>query len=119
VEHGKVAALPASSQLRSVPLPISDEPDELCLSRFLLGMDRWGELQVVTERARAADDELTAEGVRARFLRAIVVRVNSSCLFLYEAGSPETVGDAGRRTQLAVGRIDESMRIANDQGVTP
>jgi hypothetical protein len=102
---------------------MSDERGQLRLSRLLLGLerppDRWGELQVVTERARAAAGELTAEGARARFLRAIVVREDSSCLLLYEAGSPGTVGDAGRRTQLAVGRIDESMRIANDQGVTP
>jgi len=100
---------------------MSDQPDRQRPTRFLVELERpsdgWGELQAVTARARAAADQLTAEGLSVRFLRAIFVPEDGSCCFLYEAGSSEAVGEAGRRAQLAVARIDESVRVAQDQEV--
>lgn len=91
-----------------------DEP----LTRYLVELERrsdgWGELQAVTARARA-----TAEGANVRFLRAIFVPEDGTCFFLYEAGSADAVREAGRRAQLAIARIDESVRVAQDQEVTP
>jgi hypothetical protein len=102
---------------------MSDEPDQPRLTRFVVALERppdgWGGPHAVTGRARAAADELTAERVKARFDRATFVLDDSSSFLLDGAGSSETVGEAGRRGQPAIGRVDESMRIANDQEVTP
>ena len=96
-----------------------DQPRPAKPTRYLVELARpdggWGELQRVTARARAGAEQLSAEGVQVRFLRSIFVPEDESCFFLYEAASPEAVGEAGRRAQLAVQRIDESVRISQEE----
>ena len=94
------------------------QPEESRLTRYLVELQRpadgWGELGLVTARARAVAEEMTAEGVTVRFLRSIFVPEDESCCFLYEARSGEAVGEAGRRAQLEVGRIDQSVRVSQE-----
>jgi hypothetical protein len=93
------------------------------LTRYLVELERpsdgWGELQRVTARARESAEQLSAEGTPIRFLRSIFVPEDESCCFLYEAYSASAVGEAGRRAQLAIERIDESVRIPQDTGGLP
>lgn len=85
------------------------------LTRYLVELappaGGWGELEVVTARARAGAEELAAEGAPVRFLRAIFVPEDESCCFLYEARSIEVVVEAGRRATLAIQRVRESIRL--------
>jgi hypothetical protein len=58
-----------------------------------------------SRRARAAAQELTAEGEPVRFVRAIFVPEDETCFFLYEAETVEDVERAARRASLDVDRI--------------
>jgi hypothetical protein len=85
------------------------------LTRYLVELERpsagWAELQLVSARARAGAEQLAAKGVPVRFLRAIFVPEDESCCFLYEARSAEAVAEAGRHAQLAILRVQESVRM--------
>lgn len=61
-------------------------------------------------RARDAAAALTAEGTPVRFVRSIYVPEDETCLFLYRAGSIETVHAAARRAELAYEHVAETAR---------
>jgi hypothetical protein len=61
------------------------------------------------ERARAAADELTAEGVPVRYLRSIFVPEDETCFYLYEAASEEAVREAASRAALPFERVAEAV----------
>lgn len=100
---------------------MGDEPEQPCLARYLLELeqpyDGWRQLQLLTARARTGAEELSAEGLPVRFLRSIFVPEDGTCFFLYEAGSADTVGAAARRAQLAIRRIDPSIRISEREAL--
>jgi hypothetical protein len=83
-------------------------------SRYLVELatpgSGWQDLQQLTSRARAGAEEMSREGVAIRFLRSIFVPEDESCFFLYEGDSIETVGEAGRRAQLHIVRIGETLQ---------
>jgi hypothetical protein len=91
------------------------------LTRYLVELERppegWGELQLVTARARAGAEQMAAEGMPVRFLRAIFVPEDLSCCFLYEAGSAGVVAEAGRRAQLAIQAVQKSVRMTEPGGL--
>jgi hypothetical protein len=69
----------------------------------------WQDLQQLTSRARAGAEAMSREGVAIRFLRSIFVPEDESCYFLYEGDSIEAIGEAGRRAQLHIVRIGETL----------
>ncbi|MFL5832130.1 MAG: DUF4242 domain-containing protein [Solirubrobacteraceae bacterium] len=69
----------------------------------------WQALQHVASRARDGAEELSREGLAVRFLRSIFVPEEEICFFLYEAESVASVNEAGRRAQLQILRIDETL----------
>ncbi len=61
----------------------------------------------VEQVARAAD-QLTREGIEVRFLRAIFVREDETCFYLYQASSLAAVAEAAARAGLRVERLAEA-----------
>jgi hypothetical protein len=53
---------------------------------------------------------MTREGQRVRYLRSIFVPEDEICFLLFEAASPELVGKASRRAELAYERIVEAIQ---------
>lgn len=86
------------------------------LDRYLVELHRpnsgWRQLQDVAGQARAAAEKLSAEGTPVRFLRSIFVPEDDSCFFLYEGPSAEAVREAGQRAELAIGRVEGSVRLS-------
>jgi hypothetical protein len=82
-------------------------------SRYLVELatpaSGWQDLQQLTSRARAGAEEMSREGAAIRFLRSIFVPEDQSCFFLYEGDSIETVGEAGRRIELRIVGIAETL----------
>ena len=78
----------------------------------------WAHLQHATARARQATDELRREGEPIRFLRSIFVPEDGAWFFLYEGPSAESVQAAAKRARLGVRRIDETMRLDPEGGMT-
>lgn len=64
-------------------------------------------LAVAGERARAAVEELAGEGVTVRWIRSVYVAEDDACFLIFEAPSPEAVGEASRRAALEYQRIVE------------
>jgi len=60
------------------------------------------------DEARAAAEELTRQGTPVRYLRAIFVPEDETCLFLYEAGSADTVREAAVLAGLPFERVAEA-----------
>ena len=56
-------------------------------------------------RARQSASAMNREGVRVRYLRSIFVPEDEICFLLFDAASPELVGEAGRRAALDNYRI--------------
>lgn len=84
------------------------------LLEFYLPRTNTAGVGLSAENARRAAEQLIQEGTQVRFLRAIYVPEDEICLFLYEAASPEAVGEAARRAGLSFERIAETM--AEDSG---
>jgi hypothetical protein len=70
----------------------------------------WQDVQQLTACARGGAEEMSREGVAVRFLRSIYVPEDESCFFLYEGDSIETVEEAGRRAQLQIVRIGQTLQ---------
>jgi muconolactone delta-isomerase len=56
-------------------------------------------------RARAAADELSAEGTPIRCVRSIFVPDDETCFFLFEADSVDAVHDAAGRAGLRLEHV--------------
>jgi hypothetical protein len=63
-----------------------------------------------SKRARSSARAMTREGQRVRYLRSIFVPEDEICFLLFEAASPELVGKASRRAELAYERIVEAIQ---------
>jgi hypothetical protein len=60
-------------------------------------------------KARIAAEELTRRGTPVRYLRAIFIPEDETCLFLYEAASADTVRKAALRAGLSFERVAETL----------
>ena len=60
-------------------------------------------------RARATANAMSRGGHRVRYLRSIFVPEDETCFLLFEAASPELVGEASRRAALGHHRIVEAI----------
>jgi hypothetical protein len=67
-------------------------------------------------KARIAADELTRQGTPVRYLSAIFVPEDETCLFLYEAASADTVREAALLAGLPFERVAET--LTNAKGAT-
>ena len=83
-----------------IPLPIVDQEK----------LRSWQDVQQLTSRARAGAEEMSREGAAIRFLRTIFVPEDQSCFFLYEGNSIEAISEAGRRAELHIVRIGETLQ---------
>lgn len=70
------------------------------------------ELVHAAARARVAAEELSAEGTPVRYLRSLFVPDDETCFWLYEACSPEAVGEATRRAAIECERVVRAVPIA-------
>ena len=70
---------------------------------------RVDQLTEASARLRAAAAELSREGTPVRYLRGLFLPEDETCLHLLEADSPEAVGEASRRAELAYDRIVEAV----------
>ncbi len=68
----------------------------------------------MSAKARIAAEQLTRQGTPVRYLRAIFVPEDETCLFLYEAGSAETVRQAAVLAGLTFERVAEA--LTNPEG---
>jgi len=66
-------------------------------------------VELAAERARAAAETLTGEGMPVRYVRAIFVPEDETCFLLFEAGSVDAVREAARRAGLGCERITEAL----------
>ena len=76
-----------------------------------LPRSRAGELSDLNARLRAAAEELTAEGMWVRYVRASFLPEDEVFLHLMEAESPEAAGEATRRAGIAPERIVEAVSV--------
>jgi len=67
-------------------------------------------------RAGAAAEELTREGTTVRFLRAIFVPEEETCLLLYEAASVDDVRKAAERASLSFEHVAEASALSMTKG---
>jgi hypothetical protein len=67
------------------------------------------DLRETAERARRAADELRRAGVRVRHLRALYLTSDQTCFHLFEAESPTSVVEVGRRAAIPVERVVEAL----------
>lgn len=63
------------------------------------------DIRALTDRARAAAEELARAGSPVRFLRSVFVPEDGSCFLLFEAASVQQAQQAATRAQLAVRRV--------------
>jgi hypothetical protein len=61
-------------------------------------------------RARSSATAMSREGQRIRYLRSIFVPDDETCFLLFEAASPELVGEASRRAAIEYDRIVEAIQ---------
>lgn len=62
-------------------------------------------------RARASARELTQEGRRVQYLRAVFVPEDETCFHLYEAESADVVAEVNRRAAIAFHRVVEAVNV--------
>lgn len=68
------------------------------------------ELAAVAGRARRAAAGMRRDGIDVHYLRPIFVPEDEMCFHLFEAPSPEAVGEASRRAELVYERIVEAVQ---------
>ena len=64
-------------------------------------------LAVAGDRARCAVEDLAREGTTVRWIRSVYVTERGACSLVFEASTPEAVGEAGRRAVLEYERSVE------------
>ena len=64
------------------------------------------------QRTRRAAAALAGEGRQIRYLRTIVVPEDELCLHVFEADSPETVDELGRRAEEPFDRVVAAAQIS-------
>ena len=69
------------------------------------------ELVQAAARARAAAEELTAEGVFVRYVRTLFLPDEEVCFTLYEGPSAEAVGQASTRADLPYERVLRAFEV--------
>jgi hypothetical protein len=67
------------------------------------------QLRELSEHAREASRQLTAEGRPIRFVRAVFVPEDETCIHVYEAASANDVREAARRAQLPVENLVQTV----------
>jgi hypothetical protein len=66
----------------------------------------------VTSPVRAAARSIRDEGISVRYVRALFVPEDQTCLLLFEAGSPAVVQEVTQRAGLPVTRVVAAMEVA-------
>ena len=66
------------------------------------------DIDEVAVRARAAAEELAAEGASLRYVEAILVPEDEMCLLIYDAGSAALAREASRRAGIPFERVVET-----------
>lgn len=66
-----------------------------------------GSLTLAGERARSAVEDMARDGVTVRWVRSVYVAEEDACLLVFEAASPDAVGEASRRAALEYQRVVE------------
>ena len=73
-------------------------------------------VEQAADRARAAAEALTEEGLPVRYVRAIFVPEDETCFFLFGACSADAVRAAARRAGLGCERITEALGERKGEG---
>jgi hypothetical protein len=71
------------------------------------------------EKVASAADQLAREGTRVRFLHAIFVPEEETCLYLYRARSADAVRRAAQRAGLRCERITEARSDWSETQLNP
>ena len=84
------------------------------MSRFLMELvpaqDGFHDIQAVSERSRAACEEMAVESKPVRLLRSLFLPEDGSCFLLFEAASASNVEEAARRALVPPGPLWELQR---------
>jgi hypothetical protein len=72
------------------------------------------EAQAAGHRVRAAAEQLSREGMAARYLRTMFLPDDETCFHVFEAGSEETVREVCRRADLRSPRIVPALECGDD-----
>jgi hypothetical protein len=85
---------------------LAAEPE---LGRYLLELvpDKNGfeDIRALTERSRAACDELALEHVVVRLIRSIFMPEDGTCLLVFDAASAPAIAETARRASLPASRL--------------
>ena len=66
-------------------------------------------VELDSQRARRAADELARQGLQVRFVRSVFVPEDETCFYLYEASSAGNARRAAQRAGLRVDRVTEAI----------
>ena len=80
----------------------------MCLYVAEFYLPREASLDSVVRRAKDGAAEVASRGYQVRFVRAIFVPPDETCLMMYEAASAEQVREAGMRSGLDFDRVSEA-----------
>jgi hypothetical protein len=93
---------------------VQDVAAESRLSRFLMELvpaqAGFDDIQSVSDRSRAACEEMTVESKPIRLLRSLFLPEDGSCFLLFEAASASNVEEAARRAFVQPGPLWELQR---------
>ncbi len=80
----------------------------MCLYVAEFYLPRGASLDSVVRRAKAGAADAVSSGYQIRFVEAIFVPPDETCLIMYEAGSADQVSFAGIRSGLDFDRVSEA-----------
>jgi hypothetical protein len=94
---------------------MSQNANSRTIGRFLLELHPesdagFEDIQALSDRSRAACDEVPEQSGAIRFLRSLFIPEDGSCLLLFEASSAVDVLDAVRRAGMPAGPVWELSR---------
>jgi hypothetical protein len=79
------------------------------LGRYLLELlpekNGYEDIRALTERSRAACDELAREHVVVRLIRSIFMPEDGTCLLVFDAASAPAIAETVRRAALPASRL--------------